>query len=309
VNNILRLVPRTRDEVQSNLELLDPATRAQISADWLAKLHASAHRHPWVHGFNLLLDDDTNIGLGGFKGPPVDGFVEIAYAIVPQYQGRGHATATARALVEHAFDSPDVRLVRAHTLPGGAASQRVLLKAGFARAGEHIDADDGLVWRFEIARNRRVYLLPLEGGGLDGGGSAGCASAGGGLAEALSAGAAGEPGAEASPAGTARRSGRVRRAGGILRRGRVVRGVALIACHQQRSGGTQGNQYFRVHECSVGNGDRHSHPTRRRAHDKSAWQYRVVGKCRVFLPDLQGGVRKRPSIVQSLQFPVTVFWV
>jgi len=183
-------VPRTRDEVQSTLALLDAATRARISADWLRKLHASAHRDPWVHGFNLLLDDDTNVGLGSFKGPPVEGIVEIAYAIVPQYRGRGHATAAARAMVERAFGSPDVRLVRAHTRPDGAASQRVLLKAGFVRVGDHIDAEEGPVWRFEI------YLLPLGGGGSVGGG----VSEGGGLAAALSAGAAGAPALDVSPA-------------------------------------------------------------------------------------------------------------
>jgi ribosomal-protein-alanine N-acetyltransferase len=150
---VLRLVSRTRDEVKSTLESLDAVTRAQLSADWLSKFEASPNHDPWVHGFNLLLDDGTNVGLGSFKGPPVDGIVEIAYAIVPEHQGKGYATLAARAMVDYAFSSGDVRVVCAHTLPGGAASQRVLKKSGFAYVGEYVDPEDGLVRRFEIPQN------------------------------------------------------------------------------------------------------------------------------------------------------------
>jgi RimJ/RimL family protein N-acetyltransferase len=149
---MLKLVPRTRDEVRANLDAMDAATRAMISADWWVKFERSAFEDPWVHGFHLLLADGTTVGLGSLKGPPVDGAVEIAYAVLPEYQGRGHATSAARAMVEYAFGFAEVRKVLAHTLPDGAASQRVLLKTGFRHVGEVVDPDDGLVWRFEIAR-------------------------------------------------------------------------------------------------------------------------------------------------------------
>jgi ribosomal-protein-alanine N-acetyltransferase len=147
---MLKLVPRTRDEVRAAIDAMDAATRTQISADWWAKFEQSAFQDPWVHGFNLLLPDGTNVGIGSFKGPPVDGVVEIAYAILPEHQGRGYATAGARAMVGYAFQSPDVRRVTAHTLPDGVASQRVLKKAGFQHVGEVVDPEDGLVWRFEV---------------------------------------------------------------------------------------------------------------------------------------------------------------
>jgi RimJ/RimL family protein N-acetyltransferase len=147
----LRLVPRTRAEVEATLDAMDDATRALISADWWEKFRASADLDPWVHGFNLLIDDGTEVGIGSFKGPPVDGAVEIAYAVVPEHQSRGFATAAARAMVEYAFRSGVVQRVRAHTLPDGGASQRVLQKAGFHYIGDFIDPDDGLVRRFEIS--------------------------------------------------------------------------------------------------------------------------------------------------------------
>ena len=152
MHETLKLVPRNRDEVSANLNAMDAATRAQVSADWWAKFQRSAFEDPWIHGFKLLMLDGTNVGLGSFKGPPTNGVVEIAYAILPAYQGRGHATAAARAMVDYAFRCAEVCTVLAHTLPDGAASQRVLRKSGFKHTSEVVDPEDGLVWRFEISR-------------------------------------------------------------------------------------------------------------------------------------------------------------
>jgi RimJ/RimL family protein N-acetyltransferase len=78
--------------------------------------------------------------------------VEISYGTVPKYEGRGHATDMARAMIGIAFASPAVRRVIAHTLPEPNASSRVLHKAGLTKTGEVIDPEDGRVWRWEIAR-------------------------------------------------------------------------------------------------------------------------------------------------------------
>ena len=148
----MKLIERTRDDVRAAIAAMPPETRAYVSAGYLAMLDKSALKDPWVHGFHVLDDSGRLVGLGGFKGPPVDGMVEIAYAINPDQQRKGHATAAARALVAYAFHSPDVRTVWAHTLPDGIASQKVLVKNGFLKTGEIEDPEDGLVWRFEIAK-------------------------------------------------------------------------------------------------------------------------------------------------------------
>lgn len=148
----MQLVPRTRDEVRATVAKLPPDVLAQMSPQWFALLEKSAPQDSWVHGFNVVNDSGLVVGLGSFKGPPVDGTVEIAYAIEPEHQGKGYATAAARLLTAFAFDAGEVRLVCAHTLPTGIASQRVLAKAGFEKIGEVVDPEDGLVWRFEIRR-------------------------------------------------------------------------------------------------------------------------------------------------------------
>lgn len=123
-----------------------------VSPEWLASLRAAAGADPWRHGFFVVeREQRTVIGTALFKGPPsTDGMVEIAYAIVPSFEGRGYATEAAMALVRFALETGEVTLVRAHTLPEANASTRVLTKCGFRHTDDVIDPDDGPVWRWEL---------------------------------------------------------------------------------------------------------------------------------------------------------------
>jgi [ribosomal protein S5]-alanine N-acetyltransferase len=126
----------------------------EVSADWLARLRSSVGPDPWRYGFFVVdRENRSAVGIAAFKGPPdAAGTVEIAYGIVPTAEGRGFATEAAGALVQFAFASEDVRLVRAHTLPTPNASTRVLEKCGFRHTGSVVDPDDGPVWRWERPR-------------------------------------------------------------------------------------------------------------------------------------------------------------
>ena len=146
----LELVPKTRDEVLADIAAMTANDKGQLSPIWLARLAVSAVVDPWVHGFSLVQrGSDTVVGSCGFKGPPADGIAEIAYGVSPEQRNRGYATEAATALVTYAFECAGVSIVRAHTLPNSVASQRVLEKCGFEHVGESMDAEDGLVWRFE----------------------------------------------------------------------------------------------------------------------------------------------------------------
>ena len=123
-----------------------------VSPDWLAALRSSSGvPDPWRHGFFVVHRENRSvIGSAGFKGQPDStGTVEIAYGIVPSFQGRGYATEAAAALVDFAFASGQVQMVRAHTLREANASTRVLLKCGFHHVSTVVDDDDGPVWRWE----------------------------------------------------------------------------------------------------------------------------------------------------------------
>jgi [ribosomal protein S5]-alanine N-acetyltransferase len=131
--------------------LRDFIVSGDVSPVWLERLRAATAADVWEHGFGVVhRDDGLVIGNCGFKGPPDgDGVVEIAYGIVPAYEGRGYATEAAAAQVAFASADPRVKIVRAHTLATNNASTRVLTKNGFTFVGEIVDPEDGPVWRWD----------------------------------------------------------------------------------------------------------------------------------------------------------------
>ena len=150
----LELISKSRADVQAMIDGMTPHERAQISNDWMARFLATNEPDPWVFGFKAVLRDDaTAVGTGGFAAPPADGVVEIAYGVNEAFRDKGYATEIARGLVAFVFAASSVERVRAHTLPDGMASQKILLKCGFQKVDEIDDPADGLVYRFEKSRH------------------------------------------------------------------------------------------------------------------------------------------------------------
>ena len=63
---------------------------------FLGWLEAAPDRVGWFGWYALAPSEVAGsavlVASGGFKGPPQAGAVEIGYAVLPQYQGRGYAT-------------------------------------------------------------------------------------------------------------------------------------------------------------------------------------------------------------------------
>ncbi len=132
---------------------------AEVSPTWLAQLRAAAPgTNPWQWGFAIVHQTSGSvIGMIGFKGPPDDqGMVEIAYGIVPTFQGQGYATEANLAVIDFACKDPSVQLIWAHTAPTANTSTRVLEKCGFEFMGEVTDPEDGLVWRWQLKKANRL---------------------------------------------------------------------------------------------------------------------------------------------------------
>lgn len=122
-------------------------------------LRAAESRRPgephWGSVLFLVDSDDEGVlvGLGGYHGAPDnDGVVEIGYSVAPEFRRRGVATAAVEQLVARAFADATVTAVIAHTLEGPNPSTGVLDRAGFARAGDQIDPDEGTVWTWRRER-------------------------------------------------------------------------------------------------------------------------------------------------------------
>ena len=148
----LKLVAPTLDEVRAQFEGMNADQKAALPPDWLARMEAATGADAvWTLGFTLVHRvTGAVVGQCAFKGPPgADKAVEIAYMIAPDHQGKGYATEAANALVAFAFNTGQIRVVRAHTLREQNASTRVLAKCGFGHVGDVTDPEDGLVWRWE----------------------------------------------------------------------------------------------------------------------------------------------------------------
>lgn len=102
------------------------------SHDLIAKPELSGWLHwhfIWIEGIQRTL-----VGDGGFKGPPDrNGRVEIGYAVLAPFEGRGFASEAVAALTAWAFSDPRVTAVEAETFVDNTASLRVLQKNGFRR--------------------------------------------------------------------------------------------------------------------------------------------------------------------------------
>ena len=123
----------------------DLAPAREMLVQTLTLLTRDPRPQPW--GCYLAVQDGATVGTCAFKSAPAGGEVELAYMTFPAFEGRGHATAMASALADIA-DAAAVMPV-AHTLPEENASTRALRRNGFVHAGEAIDPEDGLVWRWE----------------------------------------------------------------------------------------------------------------------------------------------------------------
>ncbi len=153
------LIPATMADItQPSLRLLagldlgfpDRKGGAEALRDVMTQFAAIPRPARWGPYWSVDLATDTIVGLCGFKDVPTDDSVEIAYFTFPRFEGRGYATRTIGQLMALAWS--DAALIIAHTLPVANASSTALARHGFVHAGEMIDPDDGLVWRWEKSR-------------------------------------------------------------------------------------------------------------------------------------------------------------
>jgi RimJ/RimL family protein N-acetyltransferase len=106
------------------------------------------YQPPWV-GY-LGFEDDTCVGTCGFKSPPENNRVEIAYFTFPEHESRGVATRMASELIRLARANAPAVTVTAQTLPEESASTSILRTLGFRLTGTLEHPDDGLVWEWQL---------------------------------------------------------------------------------------------------------------------------------------------------------------
>lgn len=92
----------------------------------------------------FLLASGEHVGCAGLR-PKAEGLLELGYYLKPAFWGSGLATEAAVAVAGYAFAALSAQTLFAGHHPANHASQRVLEKLGFERAGEEFYEPSGVI--------------------------------------------------------------------------------------------------------------------------------------------------------------------
>jgi [ribosomal protein S5]-alanine N-acetyltransferase len=166
----LLLIPCDTETLRSAIagnETLAKKLNVKVQENWtefgvdalrysLTKISESQDEKTWWTYFPIHKQENKLIGSGGYKGQPTpDGTVELGYEIAPGFRNRGLATEMAQGLIENAFKDKRVKSIIAHTLGQVNPSTKVLEKCGFKKVEEINDPDDGIIWKWELKKEKK----------------------------------------------------------------------------------------------------------------------------------------------------------
>ncbi len=101
---------------------------------------------PWIGYY--AEDNGDLVGAAGFKGPPINGTVEIAYGTFEKNRNQGIGTTICKHLVGLSLKADPSIKITARTLPEENFSTRILKKNNFKFMGTVNDPEDGEVWEW-----------------------------------------------------------------------------------------------------------------------------------------------------------------
>jgi ribosomal-protein-alanine N-acetyltransferase len=149
----LELIAITENGEMIKPTLSMPPLAAEIVKATTQLYQAVGYELPWI-GY-LAFENGTCVGSCGFKSPPQNNRVEIAYFTFPGHESRGVATRMASELIRLARDKMPALTVAAQTLPEENASTSVLKKLQFRLVGTVEHPEDGLVWEWHQRTKRQ----------------------------------------------------------------------------------------------------------------------------------------------------------
>jgi RimJ/RimL family protein N-acetyltransferase len=125
----------------------DPADLARLTIERFAAAWQDRHHAPWG-----VFREGRLIGHGGLNHVPEFERTEVLWALHPDAWGNGYATEVGRAALAYGFDTLQLDLIFAITLPDNHASQAVMKRIGltYRRRVEYKGFKD-VVW-FDIDR-------------------------------------------------------------------------------------------------------------------------------------------------------------
>ncbi len=89
-------------------------------------------------------EDGAKIGSCGLYSREGLAGIDLGYALLPSYEGKGYGSEAAKHLLEAAFQVFQLPVVKAITHPANTASQQLLEKLGFSSLGTTIIQEETL---------------------------------------------------------------------------------------------------------------------------------------------------------------------
>ncbi|HJY63315.1 MAG TPA: GNAT family N-acetyltransferase [Ignavibacteria bacterium] len=135
------------------------------TADWVKNYIAKNIEHWELFGYGTWIfyskSGNKFAGRGAIRHLYIDGKdeIEVGYAFLPEYWGKGYATEIVKEIVNIAFNVYQLTEIIAVTLHDNLASRRVMEKAGLSYEKEVIHADlPHVLYRLK-QENYNIYSL------------------------------------------------------------------------------------------------------------------------------------------------------
>lgn len=149
----LLIVPLSIEQLSDKMKKEQDEHMRKAYAEMLIGCTEHPNERLWYTDWQIYLRGGTPIGSLGFKGPPINGEVEIGYGIDEAYRNKGYSTEAVKAAMNWAFSRDQVYFVTAETEPDNAASRRVLEKLAFSPWGMGKEGP-----RFEKERHASTWM-------------------------------------------------------------------------------------------------------------------------------------------------------
>lgn len=115
-----------------NVITLQKVTEAQKYIDWFQSRFAEKAGIRW--GI-CLKGEEKIIGTIGFNNFTKNHRANLGYDLQSGYWNKGYITEAIKAVIQFGFDILDINRIEAEVMQGNTASEKVLLKLGFAKEG------------------------------------------------------------------------------------------------------------------------------------------------------------------------------
>lgn len=122
------------------MEYIRPV-KNQDETDHFLQLNIDQYSEQPLYGRWAVIEKASGKSIGSFAIIPIDGTgkMQVGYALMPEYWGKGYATELTFAGLRYFFTYTTVELIYAETEQPNFASQNVLLKAGFKPSGSRME--------------------------------------------------------------------------------------------------------------------------------------------------------------------------